>query len=194
MKKLLLLFVFAFLTVAVAQAQISPSFGVKVGANYSGFEGDNAGDQQRIFGAHAGLFVSLPIVEDFFSIKPEVLYSMKGAESEDDLFETKLNYIDVPVLAQINAGPLYFEAGPQASFRVSGKIKTPAGESDDLEGLGYKSALFGYAAGIGLATPLGLSIGVRYSADASKITDNDDNKVRNSVYMLTLGYAFGGNR
>lgn len=191
MKKLLLLFVFAFLTIVVAEAQISPRFGVKVGANYSGFEGDNANGVDRIFGAHAGVFVSLPLVEDFFSIKPEALFSMKGGESEDDQFETKLNYIDVPVLAQINAGPLYFEAGPQASFRVSGKIKTPAGETDDLKGLGYKSALFGYAAGIGLAsTPLGLSVGIRYSADASKITDNDDNKVRNSVYMLTLGYMF----
>ncbi|MBC5775893.1 PorT family protein [Pontibacter sp. KCTC 32443] len=190
MKKLFL-FVFAFCTVLMAQAQMSPRFGIKAGVNYAGLEGDDAGDNDRIFGAHAGVFVSLPLVEDFFSIKPEALYSMKGAESQDDDFELKLNYIDVPVLAQINAGPLYFEAGPQASFRVSGKIETDLGSTDDLEDLGYKSFLFGYAAGIGLASaPLGLSVGVRYSGDASKITDDDDTKIRNSVFMLTLGYMF----
>lgn len=193
MKKLLLLFVFAFFGVVVAQAQMSPRFGVKAGANYAGLGGDDAGDVDRIFGAHGGLFVSLPLVEDFFSIKPEALFSMKGAESKDDDSKLKLNYIDVPVLAQINAGPLYFEAGPQVSFRVSGELETPAGTVDDLEDLGYKSTLFGYAAGIGVAaTPLGLSIGVRYNSDFSNITDNDDSKVHNSVFMLTLGYMFPG--
>ena len=193
MKKILLLFVFAFCTVVVAQAQLSPRFGIKAGANYAGMEGDDAGDSDRVFGAHGGVFVSLPLVEEFFSIKPEVLFSMKGVESKNDDFKLKLNYIDVPVLAQINAGPLYFEAGPQASFRVSGKIETDTGSTDDLEGAGYKSALFGYAAGIGLAaTPLGLSVGVRYAGDVSNITDNDDVKMRNSVFMLTLGYMFPG--
>lgn len=189
MKKTLLLFVFILTTVVAAQAQ-SPRFGVRVGANYSGFSGDDADNLDRMFGFHAGITSQFAITSDnFFAIQPEILFSKKGAESKDDNYKVKLSYIDVPVLAKVNAGPLYFEAGPQVSFRVGGDIELDGNNIvDDLDA--FKRTSFGYAAGVGLAsTPLGLSVGVRYNGDISKLNDADDiSDIRNDLFMLTVGY------
>lgn len=189
MKKTLLLLVFMLATVFAADAQTR--FGVKVGANYSGFEGDDADDLDRLFGVHAGVMASVPVVEDFFSVNPEVLFSKKGAETSDDRVKYKVSYIDVPVLAHINAGPLFFEAGPQVSFRIGGDIEVnDVNVDDDLDQ--FKRTSLGYAAGIGLAsTPLGLSLGIRYNGDISKLYDDDSiSDARNGVFMLSLGYMF----
>ncbi len=191
MKKRLLLFVFMLATFAAAQAQ-APRIGLRAGVNYSGFEGDDAdnlGVDDMMFGFHAGLTANLPIVEDFFSVQPEVLFSKKGAESEDNDVKYKLSYIDVPVLARINAGPIYFEGGPQASFRIGGDIEVQGTNvDDDLDQ--FKATSFGYAAGVGFgAAPLGLSIGVRYNGDISKLNDDDNApEFRNSLFMFTVGF------
>lgn len=192
MKKTLLLFVFILATVVAAQAQ-SPRFGVRVGANYSGLSGDDpTAYTDRMFGFHAGITSQFALTSDnFLAIQPEILFSKKGAESKDDNRKIKLSYIDVPVLAKINAGPLYFEAGPQVSFRIGGDIEQDGNNIvDDLDF--YKSTSFGYAAGVGLAsTPLGLSIGVRYNGDISKLNDVDNiSDRRNDLFMLTVGYMF----
>ncbi|MHA6249821.1 porin family protein [Pontibacter sp. CAU 1760] len=192
MKKTILFFAFILTTVVAAQAQ-TPRFGIRAGANYSGLSGDDpTAYSDRMFGFHAGVISQFSLSSDnFFAIQPEVLFSKKGAESKDDNRKIKLSYIDVPVLAKINAGPLYFEGGPQVSFRIGGDIEE--GGNNVIDNLDfYKATSFGYAAGVGLAsTPLGLSIGVRYNGDVSKL--NDDTNIsdrRNDVFMLTVGYMF----
>jgi hypothetical protein len=192
MKKTILLLVMAVTTMVAAHAQ-GPRIGIRAGANYAGFGGSDADNLDRIWGGHAGLTANFPVSTDnFFSIQPELLFSMKGAETSDDTYKIKVNYLDVPVLGRVNAGPLYFEAGPQVSVRVSGDIERNGNNvQDNLDS--FKRASFGYAAGIGLqSTPLGLSIGVRYNGDASKLYDDSAApNFRNDVFMLTLGYAFG---
>ncbi|NEM99645.1 porin family protein [Pontibacter burrus] len=182
MKKLLFLFALVLTTTLSAQAQVG--VGLRVGANYSGFRGDDSGDADRIFGAHAGLTANIPVSADnFFSIQPELLFSMKGAEGVGE--DLRLYYIDIPVLARVNTGLLYFEAGPQLGINV--------GDNQDLDGLDvdYKTLGLGYAAGIGVGTPLGISVGVRYNSDFSKLFDEGNAKIYNDVFMLTLGYTFG---
>lgn len=189
MKKTLLLLVFMLATVFAADAQTR--FGVKVGANYSGFEGDDSEDLDRLFGFHGGVMASVPVVEDFFFIHPEILFSKKGAETSDDRVKFKISYIDVPVLAHIHAGPLFFEVGPQVSFRVGGDIEVnDVNVDDDLDQ--FKRTSLGYAAGLGLASmPMGLTLGLRYNGDISKLYDDDSiSDARNSVFMLSLGYMF----
>ncbi|MBB6612978.1 PorT family protein [Pontibacter sp. Tf4] len=179
MKKLLSLFALVLVTTLSVQAQVG--FGLRVGANYSGFSGDDAGDADRIFGGHAGLTANIPLSGDnFFSVQPELLFSMKGAEGLGD--DLRLYYLDVPVLARVNTGLLYFEGGPQLSVNV--------GDNQDFDA-DYKTLGLGYAAGLGVGTPLGVSIGVRYNGDFSKLMDEGDAKIYNDVFMLTLGYTFG---
>ncbi|MCC9168361.1 porin family protein [Pontibacter harenae] len=190
MKKGLLLFFFAFIAAFATHAQ---GIGVRVGANYAGFEGNDADMFERKLGFHAGLYTSIPLVDNFLSVRPEVLYSMKGAKL-DDANDVKLNlsYIDVPVLAHVNAGPIYFEGGPQFSVRVGENIKADDNTvTSDLDG--FRRTSFGYAAGVGFATPLGLNIGVRYNGDFSKLyDDNNAADVRNGVFLLTVGFLVGG--
>ncbi|OKL41214.1 porin family protein [Pontibacter flavimaris] len=193
MKKTLLLFVFMLATVFAANAQAQ--LGVRVGANYAGLTGDETSASDRMFRFHAGLISRFYLTTDeFFAIQPELLFSQKGGESEDDDFKIKLSYIDVPVLAHINAGPIFFEAGPQVSFRVGGDIEVNGTNiDDDLDQ--FKRTSLGYAAGVGFAAPMGLTVGVRYNGDISQLNDDDNApEYRNSVFMLTLGYMFSGSR
>ncbi|MDX5420332.1 MAG: PorT family protein [Hymenobacteraceae bacterium] len=195
MKKTILLLVLAMTTVVAAHAQ-GPRIGIRAGVNYAGFGGSDADNLDRIWGGHGGLTANFPLSTDnFFSVQPELLFSMKGAETSSDDLKFKVNYLDVPVLGRVNAGPLYFEAGPQVSVRISGDVEQNGTNIiDDLDD--YKRTSLGYAAGVGLsATPLGLSIGVRYNGDISKLYDDENApNYRNDVFMLTLGYLFGGTR
>ncbi|WP_276499805.1 porin family protein [Pontibacter litorisediminis] len=190
MKQTLLIFALLLTTAFAADAQ---RIGIRVGANYAGLTGDEAPATDRMFRFHAGLTSKFFLTTDeFFAIQPEVLFSQKGAESDDDAFKIKLSYIDVPVLAHINAGPIFFEAGPQVSFRVGGDIEVNGNNiDDDLDQ--FKRTSLGYAAGVGFAAPMGLTIGVRYNGDISQLNDVDDApEYRNSVFMLTLAYTLPG--
>lgn len=189
-KQTVLLFAFMLATIVAAQAQAH--FGIRAGVNYAGLTGDETNATDRMFRFHAGVTSQFFLTEDeFFAIKPEALLSLKGGESKDNDFKVKLTYIDVPVLAHINAGPIYFEAGPQVAFRVGGDIEEEGNNiDDDLDQ--FKSTSFGYAAGVGFAaTTLGLNVGVRYNGDFSQLNDVDTApEFRNSVFMLTLAYMF----
>jgi hypothetical protein len=190
MKKTILLLFLAMTTVVAAHAQ-GPRIGIRAGVNYAGFSGSAANNLDRIWGGHGGLTANFPLsVDNFFSIQPEVLFSMKGAENDADTWKMKVNYLDVPVLGRINAGPLYFEGGPQVSVKISDDLQGGAPFMTDE----FKRTSFGYAAGVGLqSTPLGISVGVRYNGDVSKLYDNTTfGNYRNDVFMLTLGYLFGG--
>lgn len=190
MKKTLLLLVFVLATVFAADAQ---RLGIRVGANYAGLTGDEAPATDRLFRFHAGLTSKFFLTSDeFFAIQPELLFSQKGGESKDDDFKIKLSYLDVPVLAHINAGPIFFEAGPQVSFRVGGEIEDNGTTiDDDLDQ--FKRTSLGYAAGVGFATPMGFTAGVRYNGDISQLNDADSApEYRNSVFMLTLAYTLPG--
>lgn len=218
MKKLLLL-LFVFATTAYT-ADAQATFGVRAGANLSNLSGDVTDDSRfnNKFGWHAGVTANFGIVEDFFSIQPELYYTNKGFRNNEEEFEidaltyrregsVNYNYLELPILARINAGPLYFEGGPMASYLLSvnnrtettinGAPEPAAVNSNSTEGLTRFE--LGYAAGIGLGTPGGLSVGVRYvgsftdfASDApADYFQGDLVNARNSVFMLTLGLTFG---
>ena len=187
-----------------AQAQ-SISYGIKAGASLTNFTGDNTGDLKNVFGFHGGLVANFA-VNDAFSIQPEVLYSMKGAKSEENLgmgytskSTARLHYIDVPVLARVNAGGLFFELGPQVGFLVAAKSKNEitggvlGGTSTNDIKNELSSVDFGYAAGLGYQISNGPGIGLRYNGGLTNLDkDSGSSKVRNSAFQLYLTYMFGG--
>jgi hypothetical protein len=201
---LIALLVFGF----SASAQFT--IGLKAGGSYAGFSGDDsevkvptattpAGSQlDNLYGGHAGVFFNYrPTEEGIFSIQPEVLWSMKGAKTEDEGFEVDLAYLDIPVLAKVNAGFLFFEVGPQVSALLSGTSELNGNENNDYAGTeNLKNLVFGYAAGVGVeSTSVGLSLGVRYNGDITELYDSDAKPTyRNSVFMLSLGYTLPFNR
>ena len=210
MKKIFFAFTILVASMSVAQAQ--SGVGIRVGANLSNLEGDlqNEDRFENKIGFHAGLTYNIPVVGEFFSVQPELLYSNKGFKNSDEDFtllgntyrregNTNYNYLDLPILAKIKAGPLYFEAGPQASYLLSVNNKTKVYMNDELQDSNttqidrdqMKKFEIGYAAGVGIGTPMGISVGVRYNSDFSKLLDNNEAQIYNDVFMLTLGYTFG---
>lgn len=242
MKKLLLFGVASLATASLATAQDAGGFrlGVKLGGTYSNISGDNVqnitgsayssdfGDYK--LGYNAGVAAQLPISSDgFFAIAPEVLYNRKGYEITStqsgalpgniDKIESEqqrvLHYIDVPVLARINAGGLFFELGPQVSYLFGSKNKSQTttkykdGTKDKVEdnsgfrdytGISrdeaYKSDLaqfdIGGVAGVGFQAQSGLSVGLRYARGFNSLIDTKDTdnepKAFNNAFTLQLGY------
>jgi hypothetical protein len=219
MKKLLLV---AFAVVSAFAAQAQASFGIRAGANLSNLSGDLR-DEDRFenkIGFHGGVTANFGVVEDFFSIQPELLYSVKGFKNEDSDFtilgqtyrregKVHYNYLELPVLAKIKAGPLYFEAGPQASYLLSVKNETETFINGDQQSRnvsekskeGLSEFEVGYVAGIGLTSANNaFSVGVRYNGSFSDFVDEDVNfegdltNARHSVFMVTVGIAIPTSR
>ena len=190
--------------VANAQAQTT-SFGVKAGASLTNVTGNGAANTKNIFGFNGGLVANFAL-NDAFSIQPEVLYSMKGNKTEraytgyTDKLTTRLHYIDVPVLARVNAGGLFFELGPQIGFLVAAKQKEEtsgggvAGTYEQSIKDRVASVDFGYAAGLGYQLSNGPGIGLRYNGGFidTKSPSASSSAVRNSAFQLYLSYMLGG--
>ncbi|MBB6612977.1 PorT family protein [Pontibacter sp. Tf4] len=197
---------FAGATAAQAQSGV----GIRAGANLSNISGDlrNEDNFENKWGFHGGITYNIGIVDNFFSIQPELLYSQKGFKNADVEVGTfryvgkvNYNYLDLPVLAKIKAGPLYFEAGPQASYLLSVNNETKTYENgierastrDSKDKDGLKEFEFGYAAGVGLALGNSLNLGVRYNGAFSDFVDEDItyggdiSNARHSTIMFTLG-------
>ncbi|RZK26351.1 MAG: PorT family protein [Hymenobacter sp.] len=134
---------------------------------------------------------------------------MKGAKSEQsaslggvtysDKVTARLHYIDVPVLARVNAGGLFFELGPQVGFLVAANRKEEisggigAGTYNDDVKSDLKSVDFGYAAGLGYQLSNGPGIGLRYNGGFSDTNkESGSSAVRNSAFQLYVSFMFGG--
>ena len=210
MKKIALL-LFTALTISFAsQAQI----GIKLGANLSNISGDLQDEDvyQNKLGFVGGLTYNIPLSSDnFISIQPELLFSQKGYKYEDFKFmmqgqqytrEGKINssYLDLPILLKINAGPVFFEGGPQFSYLLGLQDKTEVTTSTgvDFEDTntinkdGLAEFEVGYAAGLGVQVPMGLTLTLRYNGSINALAKDNNNdelaNARNSVYQATLGF------
>jgi hypothetical protein len=133
------------------------------------------------FGYHVGVYYQVPLSKRF-SLVPEVQFSHErqrvnvnssvnpniGSVSDYNL---RASYLNVPVLARLALGPVYLEAGPQASLLLGGR-----GEGVTLryDQTGSSTATINQAAtaryqrfdagicvGVGAALPAGLGISLR---------------------------------
>ncbi|PRY07303.1 outer membrane protein with beta-barrel domain [Pontibacter ummariensis] len=217
MKKLFIACALLLGTISAAQAQAT--FGVRGGANLSNLSGDLRDEEmfENKLSFHAGVLLNFPVVEDFFSIQPELLYSRRGFKSSGEeytnlLLQTRRRegsvnyaYLDLPVLANIKAGPLYFELGPQLSYLLSVNNETEiydgsgnriASSRDEKSKDGLSEFEIGYAAGLGVTSRNGISLGLRYNGAFSDFVKDADYfegdlaNARHSVFMLTLGIKF----
>ncbi|WP_133274139.1 porin family protein [Hymenobacter radiodurans] len=207
MKKVFLSFLLIAGAASFSHAQ-GVKLGLRAGANLSNYAGkgkenlENALDVElkQLVGPHGGITLNAPLSSDgFFSLQPELLYSQKGFRIEEDGAKQTVrnHYIDLPILARINADGLIFEAGPQLGYLVAAKSKYEGGgrteEDSSLDG--YNRFDIGYVAGVGYQFASGPSLTIRYNGGISSVgeDDDDDTKARNAVFQLSLGYVFGSN-
>lgn len=176
--------------------------GLRVGGTFMTFGGDDApSDLDRRGGWLLGGFAVFDVTGPF-ALQPELNYVQKGAESESggSTVTTKLNYIELPILAKIqtpSAGlvsPSVF-LGPSAALNIKAEQEVGSSTSDiddDIRGFDL-GAVFGVGvdANVGVGT---LLVDARYSLGLIDISDDDDlaeePSLRNQGFMLTVGYAF----
>ncbi|MCB2378903.1 PorT family protein [Hymenobacter sp. BT635] len=185
-----------------AQAQVR--FGVKGGVNlssYSGLTKEQKEIDENLVNANGGVMMNAPLSDDgFFSIQPELLYSGKGIKFKFDGGETveRTHYVDLPILAKINADGFIFEAGPQVGYMVTRKGTLTAGgeTAEDSDFNGVNRFDLGYVAGVGYELESGLGFGIRYNGgllDVAKEVDGQETfNTKNSVFQFQVGYLFGG--
>ena len=209
MRKIALLIALTIFGLTQANAQ---NFGFKGGYNYSSFNGDVAKDNtlKGLSGFYIGALLELPL-GDVISLQPEVIYSRQGAvwEQKDILGEfkkdLKLDYLNIPVMAKVNLGPLFLQGGVQFGFLV-GKPET----SSTINGLrvteqvdkdAYASFDFGVGAGLGVNLSHHFFVEARYTHSLTNALDpnnnslknahiSDDNNFKNAVLSLGLGVKF----
>jgi hypothetical protein len=197
----------SLLTLALAP-KAHAQFGVKGGVNFAQLQGRSGEDASYKTFYHVGILYQAHIIGPL-SIQPEVQYSVQGSDLKGAFtdYETKLHYFTVPVLAKVNLGPVFVEAGPQFGYLVSanqnGKVQVSStngsasyGQVDQTATDNYKRADFSLAAGAGLKFSA-LSIGARYVAGLNDINDVknlsgvNDPRLKNRVFQLYAAIQFG---
>ena len=187
MKKILIMMVMAAASSAAFSQTVS--LGPKVGLNISNYTGGDF-ESNALVGFHLGGILNLGIGRSF-SLQPEVLFSTQGAKivTNSQKKDFKTTYVAIPVMAKFrSAAGLYFEVGPQVSFRTSEDV--PDQTIDQFS----KNLDLAVGVGVGYQAGFGLGIGARYLAGISKVGDfnktaavNPDFK--NSVVQISLFFA-----
>ncbi|MFK7746865.1 MAG: porin family protein [Kordia sp.] len=183
MKKILLTTIVLISYTFTANAQ-DIKYGAKAGLNFSNlefdissdFEEDDAEDVNGKTGFYIGGFVDISVSEKF-SIQPELLYSIEGAE------DAGISFINIPVMAKYYvASGLSLQVGPQIGFLVDAE--------DDADEF-LKSTNFGLNAGIGYdLIGTGFFFDARYNFGLSDIGDTEGFEVKTKGIQIGVGYKF----
>jgi Outer membrane protein beta-barrel domain len=195
--------------------------GLKAGLNAANIIGPmndtDKYDRDRRLGFHAGLVANIEAVKGL-SLQPELLYSTKGYEIDQTTTSqgpnnktrttvseglSRMKYLDLPLLVQLQTGQFYLEAGPQASFLLSQEtrfheVTTQPGLLGQPEPVteirttttvteNYKKPDMGYAAGLGFKSADNMfSFGLRYSHSMSSILKDAKTDARTSLLQVSV--------
>ncbi|WP_324673298.1 porin family protein [Hymenobacter sp. GOD-10R] len=203
-----------FFTLLLSMALASAAhaqFGFKAGLNAAVLDGTAANVKasyktQYHIGALYNYKVAGPL-----SIQPELLYSLQGTERKSDLldYDTKLHYLNLPVLAKVTLGPVFLEAGPQFGVLLTAKEvgtmlvapptpNAPAqyGEVSRQVKDNYKKNDFSLCAGLGFKLHSVL-VGARFTAGlndinaAKPVTGVNDSQLKNRVFQSYVAFQLG---
>lgn len=182
----------AIMVFGFANAQGTGSrFGIKVGVNFPNSSSDFH-ENENLIGYQAGIFSEIKPVEKF-GIQPELLYSTHKLENKfvkDGIAydnDIKMSYLNLPILAKyfVTQG-LTVQAGPQIGFLMHAE-ENGINITDHV-----KTIDFGLDFGIGYNFLEVCSVDLRYNLGLSNALDfhvEDDNyKIKNNVFSLTVGY------
>ncbi len=192
-KTLLSIFVFAFVSGAIAQTEDAfhhhTAFGLKVGANGANIM-SNQGDFDPIFGINAGLMAHLHLTKHF-ALQPELVYSGQGGMynilGKD--YKINLQYLNIPILFQLMFGSgLRIEAGPQIGFMLKAKVAQSSDDAITVDD-SFKSTDVGLAFGISKLYSSGFGLDVRYNLGLTDIS-NSSADMKNGVVQAGIFYLF----
>jgi hypothetical protein len=156
--------------------------------------------KEASYGFHGGVFVRLSLLGIY--VQPEILFATaENLIKVTDLNQTtaeirnqKFNKLDIPVMVGFKLGPLRINGGPAATIMLSSSkdLFNP----DNYENL-YKSATFGYQAGVGVDILKKLTVDLRYEGNLNQFgneltvgSETFELDQRSSAIVLSLGLIF----
>jgi outer membrane protein with beta-barrel domain len=205
-KKAIILVVLLVAFATPAAAQTDPIFGAKVGINFATLSFDPE-DPEEVTETRTAFTVGALMIFPMnarFAFQPEVLYSSQGAKGESEGIDAqiKLDYINIPLLANINLSggdyPISLLVGPQLGFRTSAKFKVEEAGTELEEDVKdqIESFDFGLVTGVS-ATIRNFLIDARYTWGLSNISklsinplEEDEQEAKNRVFTISVGYLF----
>lgn len=208
--------------VLVATTAINAQFlryGIKGGLNSSEikidrttFEGVDTGSEVRDivlaqgdkkFGIHFGVFGRIQVAGLF--IQPELLFTQSNGEivvneqESSTVLNTlgeasqRVNRFDIPVMVGWTFGPAKVFLGPVATFNINEKSEVKEILQVETQS-GFKNAVFGYQAGIGLDIFKFATFDIKYEGNLSKFGDTmviggvpRQLDARNPMWIFSLG-------
>ena len=187
MKKILLLAAIALSSLSV-KAQTEPgtfTLMPKVGLNMA-----NVTDLENTkmkAGAVAGVEAEYR-ASNLMGITAGVLYSMQGVKADKGDYKEKLDYINIPILANFHVWKgLSINAGIQPGFLVSAK----ADYGDEDEDMKDACESFDFSIPVGASYEWNsFVLDLRYNIGVTKIYKEDEGSSKNGVLAITLGYKF----
>ena len=201
-------FLFALLVLTCAlprlHAQLTEGktrFGLKLGVSGSNLYDDaNADDKKARIGITGGAFAKIPVGK-MLSLRPEVLFTTKGAQFDftgGNTSELKLNYLEIPLSLEFNIAIINIHAGLHAGLLATakGEFRDAQGNtiSFDLDKKDLESFDYGWHAGAGIDLGnIGIHIRVsRGLQDIRKDNTLEDvfGSLKNAAWSLTAAYGF----
>ena len=211
MKKIYSLATIMFFALS-AQAQVT--LGLRGGANLSSIthNSEYSENPKFKFGATGGVYATIAVNKNF-AIQPELLYTSQGYKRKEsynigltlkDNFSLKTDYLSLPILAKYKLdNGVVFELGPQVSYLLGGQvnqiidIKNDKGIVETLSQRIYLNDVdtthdfdFAGVVGVGYQIKGGYSINARYTYGFTSFVKNEDLKVRNQYFSLSVGIPF----
>lgn len=181
-------------------------FGVKGGVSISNLATDDGEveDKNSRVGWTAGVFMSLPVIDEVLAIQPEVNYTQKGGKYNlaGVEVESESGYFEIPILVQLTVlKPLVIYAGPQFSYLANVSTTYNEGgfievtEDDDVEN--YNRTDVGGAIGLMLVHK-NFSLDARVSKGTIDYDKDrtiagielESNNLKNLNFQVTAGISF----
>ena len=203
MKKLLAIIVVTLIAIPVF-SQIK--FGIKAGAesmttpDYTTSGTSNiTAMKNAAWGFHAGIFTRITVLGVY--LQPEIVFATTSFDynitsgTNPGIKTQKFNRLQIPVLVGIKLGPIRINAGPAALVQIgSPDALTNDANFKDM----YKSATFGYQAGLGFDLFKKLTfdarfaggLGQKFGDSATVLGQNYKLDYGQTSFLLSLGFMF----
>jgi hypothetical protein len=156
-------------------------FGIKAGAETTAVPTYQVGNgaatidalKDASWGWHAGLFLRVKLGPVY--LQPEAVFASTSFDynvstsTTSEILSQKFDRLSIPVLVGFKLGPIRISAGPAASIMIG----SPKALIDDpnFQNM-YKSAIYGYQAGLGFDLLKKLTFDVRYAGSLGDALGN----------------------
>jgi hypothetical protein len=188
--------------------------GLKGGLNVSTLynAGSQVTDDRARIGYNFGGYAEAPLTK-FLSIKPEILFSLKGNSSNFQLntgstaagngaMQTNLYYIEMPIMAGLHlTDNISVEAGPYAAYLLGADVKntssnTAYNQYESLNRNDFNTIDYGIAAGMNFDIANMWDVGFRYNHGLRNISKTGATSAdlmqnaRNADFQVYMGVYF----